>query len=162
MANTPAKTERKTVGPIYRSNGDGGSHDRALTSYYGRRHADVKDDKTRLERDRAERRQVQEFFERHGVRPEDAHTALSALREHEVRPRTIGEDHWKRSFESLRLEEGDEGAARTLFERAQRGAAVLEREIPGIATRAVQTGAVSDPNIMRFMAAFADEPAQQK
>ena len=152
----------KKVGRIFASSGDGSSHDSALTNYYTRRHASVKDDKTRLERDRAERRALQSFAESHGILPDDLHTGLSTLRHYEVNPRKVGDEHWKQSFESLREEEHDETSARTLFERAQRGAAVLERELPTVAARAAETGAIADPKIMRFMAAFADEPAQQK
>lgn len=162
MSTAMYPTKPKTVGRIYSSSGQGGSHDGALTAYYGRRVADVRDDKTRLERDRAERREVQAFFERHGVLPEDAHTALSSLRHYEVHPREVKDAHWTQSFETLRQEEHDESSARRIFDQARRGAAVLERELPSVAARATQTGAVADPNIMRFMAAFADEPAQQE
>jgi hypothetical protein len=162
MSTVMYPPKSKTVARIYSSSGSGGSHDGALTAYYDRRVAEVRDDKTRLERDRAERREVRAFFERHGVLPDDAHTALSTLRHYEVHPREIKETHWTRSLEALRQEERDESSARAIFERARTGAAVLERELPGIAARAVQTGAVSDPNMMRFMAAFADDPVQQK
>ena len=145
---------------LYRRASDtGGSHDIALESYYGRRGASLRDDPERLQESRIERRQLHALAEKYGLAPAVLHEGLVALREHEQSPRKAEttEQHFKDTFEQLRLETDTERATE-LWTRAQKGAAVLEAACPTIAARASATGVVADSRVMRVLAALADEP----
>lgn len=149
----------------------GGSLDLSLGSYYDRRDALFRDDRERLEHSRAERRVVKGWAQKRGINPAALSTVLSALHERESldarqnstpadrRPTPVTDDALaKLTFETLRREEGSEAAATALWQRAQKGAEVLNQELPSVAKRASDVRATVDPRVLRFLASIAPEP----
>lgn len=148
---------------------DSGSLDLSLNNYYTRRHAAVRDDPERLEQSRTERKQLETFARSRNISPSTLQTNLSTLRDHELthERRTFRgeasapqETLVQNAFETLRLEEGSEANAVALWQRAQRGASVVEKAVPTLAKRAAESGALVNPQILRFLASVADEPEQ--
>jgi hypothetical protein len=155
----PANAQtRKTLydGPV----SEAGSHDLSLSSYYGKYESGLRHDAERLSQARAERRQLLDLAQKRNISPASLHEALTALGEHEAKPRSAKttSERFARTFEALRLAEGSTEAATRLWEQAQRGAEILNKEVPSIATRATKTGVVADIRAMRLLASLDETP----
>jgi hypothetical protein len=135
----------------------------ATGNYYERRRSSLRDDAERLQQSRAEEQQVTRFARTRGMTPDDTHTLLNLVREHELSPRapTTVEKRLLQTAEALRKEHGSEQAQKT-FARYSQFAAALKAEVPTLFDRAEQAGLGGHVDLIRLGAQYAEPVATKE
>jgi hypothetical protein len=156
-ASTPAVSRpavaKKTL--YGQQTADGDSYGRAISSFHDRTESGFANDRENLKASRDSRTQHLEFFRRFNVDPDDAHRALSKVREYQALPRSAEarQKIAERTFESLRLEHGD-AQARELVQNHNRFMDAYRASVPWVAGRAASTGANLDLAVVRIGAKY--------
>jgi hypothetical protein len=162
MYGNPSKPAPKTV-TTKPHKGDaedshGGSYDLAIASFYDRRQAKLGGDREGLEVARRERKQIASFARRHRMAPEDLHTMLAVIHEHDAMPRSqeAVEQRLAQTLETLRVECGGSEQAQALCQNYTKFATELAREIPSLVSRAEANGAGGHLDLIKLGAKYAE------
>ncbi len=152
--STPATSRQVAAERLYGGSGDG--YGPAISSYFDRREARLRDDAEGLATSRLERTQVEAFAKKRGIKPTDLHDVLAVVHEHEVFPKSAEaiEKRWIQAFEDLRMTTGGQDNARKLLTDYSALASDLAKEIPSFADRAGRSGAGNDARLVKALAPY--------
>jgi hypothetical protein len=154
-AKPAARAKQPSGKSLYSTDGYGG----ALASYFDRREAKLRDDREGLEISRRERRQVEAFARKRGIRAADLQEALVVLLEHEAHPKAqaVIEQRWAQTFEQLRLEHGGLANAQKVLDGYAAVTKDLVAECPTLADRAGRSGAGNDIRVIETLAKYGEQ-----
>lgn len=156
----PPAAARKS---IYTAAAGSGSIENAVASCFDPLAAGVRDDPERLQQLRDTRKRVTRVLEDRHVRPDDAHTLLSAYLEHETFKRsaeTIAK-RWPDEWDNVRRKTGSTEAGERALAAADKLYSAIAQADPAFAHSAKVNGTAEDARVILVAANYAEPPVSK-
>jgi hypothetical protein len=161
-ASPSTLTQRQARGAKLYGKAAGGSYDSALDAGYAKRESKLRfrGDREGLAQLWRERDQVRAAAMKRGITPAHLHAAMTAVAEREQYPLTPETQNakWPQTFDELRMKFGSSEAAVKAVEAYSRVAQSIAAEVPDLAARMKETGAVNDLRVIEALAPYGAPP----